>query len=77
MSLWLARVIHSSYADKLKLRLQPVIGLVGTEGVDGLVRTRPASFQHTLSYHEVSQILGACEANAACLDTMVRHFGDV
>ena len=48
-----------------------------TEGVDGLVRTRQASFQHTLSNHELSQLLGACEANAARADTMVGHFGDV
>ena len=48
-----------------------------TEGVDGLVRNRPASFQHTLSDHEVSQLLGACEANADRADTMVGHFGDV
>ena len=50
---------------------------MGTEGVDGHVRTRPASFQHTLSDHEVSQLLGAREANAARADTMVGHFGDV
>ena len=50
---------------------------MGTEGVDGLVRTRPASFQRTLSDHEVLHLLGAREANAACADTMVGHFGDV
>ena len=42
-----------------------------------LVRTRPASFQHTLSDHEVSQLLGACDANATSAYTMVGHFGDV
>ena len=50
---------------------------MGTEVVDGLVHTHLASFQNTLSDHEVSQLLGAREANAARSDTMVRHFGDV
>ena len=45
--------------------------------MDGLVRTRLVSFQHTLSDHEVSQLLGARDANAARADTMVGHFGDV
>ena len=48
-----------------------------TEGADGLVRTRPASFQHTLSDHEVLQLLGAREANAVRADTMVGHVDDV
>ena len=48
-----------------------------SEGVDGLVCTRHESFQHTLSYHEILQFLGACEANADRADTMVGHFGDV
>ena len=42
-----------------------------------LVRTRLASFQHTLSDHKVSQLVGAHEANAARADTMVGHFGVV
>ena len=50
---------------------------MGTEGVEGLVRTRLASFQHTLSDNEVLQLVGACEANAARADTTLKHFGDV
>ena len=45
--------------------------------MDGLVRTCPESFQHTLSDHEVSHLLGARKANTARADTMVGHFGDV
>ena len=48
-----------------------------TEGEDGLIRTRPESFQHTLSDHEVSQLVGAREVNAARADTTVGNFGDV
>ena len=48
-----------------------------TEGVDGLVHTHLAIFQHTLSDHEVSRLLGAREANATRADTMVVYFGDV
>ena len=77
MRLWFVCASYSSYADKLILHLQPVILWVVTEGVDGIVSTRPASFQHTLSDQKVSQILGACEANAARADTMIRHFGGV
>ena len=50
---------------------------MGTEGVDGLVRNRPESFQNTLSYHDVLQLVGDREANSAGVDTTVRHFGDV
>ena len=45
--------------------------------MDDLVRTHPASFQHTLSDHKVSQLLGSREANTARADRMVGHFGDV
>ena len=45
--------------------------------MDGLVRTRLASFQNTVSDHEVSQLVAAREANAAHTDTTVGHFGDV
>ena len=45
--------------------------------MDGLVRTRLASFQHTLSDHKVSQLVGDREANAALADTTLGHFGDI
>ena len=50
---------------------------MGTEGAEGHVRTRPESFQHTLSDHEVSQLMGAREANYVCVGTTLGHFGDV
>ena len=50
---------------------------MGTEGVDILVRTRPASFQHNLSDNKVSQLVGARKANDARADTTLGDFGDV
>ena len=50
---------------------------MGTEGLDGYVCTRLVSFQHTLSDQEISQLVGAREANYVRAGTTLGHCGDV